>query len=158
MCILSVWLWLRSPCFQELGGLRVTSKLAVDKGHFFGGLVGQPVSVMAPKRAPSSYQDSLSPNSPVPPRSASPSSGFTQFLTRPAKWFARTASGSKAAAPALPEPRPSFGSGARKHKISQPTDPRPILDNYSGHGARYVASLVLYRCRIICTSSWLSLF
>lgn len=94
---------------------------------------------MAPKRGPSNlptgYQDSLSPNVCVPPRSTSPSSGFTQFLAKPAKWFTRSASGSKAGPPLPPEPRPSFGSG-RKHKISQPTDPRPILDNYNGHTAR----------------------
>jgi len=101
---------------------------------------------MAPKRAPT---DSLSPNAPVPPRSTSPSLGFTQFLTKPAKWFSRSASGSKMAPALSSEPRPSFGSGARKHKISQPTDPRPILDNYSGHGARSVASLLLYFCRTI---------
>ena len=36
----------------------------------------------------------LSPNVLVPPRSTSLSSGFTQFFTKPAKWFTRTASGS----------------------------------------------------------------
>ena len=91
---------------------------------------------MAPRRgAPSSNtlspQDPLMPSASSPgiPRSASPS-GFTQFLTKPSKWFTRSASTSK-----LPnnhvtaEPRSSGGSG-RKHKISRPTDPRPILDGY----------------------------
>ncbi|KAG6838438.1 hypothetical protein C0991_011662 [Blastosporella zonata] len=34
-------------------------------------------------------------------------------------------------------PRPSVSSG-RKHKISRPTDPRPILENYAGTGSKSV--------------------
>ncbi|KAI0689000.1 hypothetical protein BC835DRAFT_1371134 [Cytidiella melzeri] len=64
------------------------------------------------------------------PRSASPSTGFTQFFTKPTKWFAR--SNSSGAIPGRTstssmEQRPS-SSSARKPKISHPTDPRPILD------------------------------
>ncbi|KAF9523713.1 hypothetical protein CPB83DRAFT_862338 [Crepidotus variabilis] len=88
-------------------------------------------------------QDALSPNSqqsPVHPRSASPS-GLSQFLTRPSKWFSRSASASKAIPGPSTEPRPSLGSGGRKHKISRPTDPRPILETYNGVGARSVVDL-----------------
>ena len=84
--------------------------------------------------------DSLAPA--TQPRSASPSSGFTQFLSKPSKWFSRSVSASKSPSTSNPEPRPSVSS-ARKHKISHPTDPRPILDNHPGGGAggasRYVA-------------------
>ncbi|KAI0090890.1 hypothetical protein BDY19DRAFT_887550 [Irpex rosettiformis] len=64
------------------------------------------------------------------PRSVSPSTGFTQFFTKPTKWFAR--SNSSGAIPGRSsissnEPR-SSSSSARKPKISHPTDPRPILD------------------------------
>lgn len=95
---------------------------------------------MAPRRnlAPNSLsaQDSLAPNAPlVQPRSTSPSSGFTQFLTKPSKWFNRSASASKASS-TVSESRPSVGSGGRKHKISRPTDPRPILDRYAGGASR----------------------
>jgi len=72
------------------------------------------------------------------PRSPSPL-GFTQFLTKPSKWFSRSASASKAQNFSGPDPpRPSVSSG-RKHKISHPTDPRPILENYNTNGAsKYV--------------------
>lgn len=79
-------------------------------------------------------------SSPGITRSNSPS-GFTQFLTKPSKWFTRSASTSK-----LPnnnviaEPRPS-GSSTRKHKISRPTDPRPILDGYVASNSRSVMNL-----------------
>ncbi|KAF8161574.1 hypothetical protein B0H34DRAFT_701542 [Crassisporium funariophilum] len=101
---------------------------------------------MAPRRglAPNTLnpQDALTPNQPSPlqPRSTSPSSGFTQFLTRPSKWFSRSASASKVPL-GNSEPRPSVSSGGRKHKISRPTDPRPILDGYSGGGSRSVLDL-----------------
>jgi len=99
---------------------------------------------MAPRRGPQisppNPQSSLSPNSQQPPpRSASPSLGFTQFLTKPAKWFSRTASASKTLPGMSSEPRASLSSGGRKHKISQPTDPRPILENYMAPGARHVS-------------------
>jgi hypothetical protein len=101
---------------------------------------------MAPRRGaqPSnalSPQDTLAPSgstSPVFPgfpRSTSPSSGFTQFLTRPSKWFSRSVSASKIPSGTVEPPRPSVSSG-RKHKISRPTDPRPILDGYAGGASR----------------------
>ncbi|KAF9065118.1 hypothetical protein BDP27DRAFT_1332534 [Rhodocollybia butyracea] len=72
-----------------------------------------------------SPQDNTEPASLGFPRSTSPSNGFTQFLSRPSKWFGRTSS-----------------SSGRKHKISRPTDPRPILDSYStAPGARSVMDL-----------------
>ncbi|KAF8951373.1 hypothetical protein BDZ97DRAFT_1932432 [Flammula alnicola] len=99
---------------------------------------------MAPRRAlpPSALnsQDSLTPNAAsgsAQPRSTSPSSGFTQFLTRPSKWFSRSASASKVS-PSIQEPRSSVSTGGRKHKISRPTDPRPILDSYTGAGSKSV--------------------
>ncbi|KIY65166.1 hypothetical protein CYLTODRAFT_424593 [Cylindrobasidium torrendii FP15055 ss-10] len=64
---------------------------------------------------------------PVSPSSGSP---ITSFLTRPSKWFARSASSSTVQ-----------GEGRRKHKISMPTDPRPILDGYAGSNARSVMDL-----------------
>ncbi|TFK68485.1 hypothetical protein BDN72DRAFT_679331 [Pluteus cervinus] len=67
------------------------------------------------------------------PRSTSPSSNFAQFLTKPSKWFGRSNSGSKVPS-STAEPRTSTSSG-RKHKISRPTDPRPILDTYAAGGA-----------------------
>ncbi|KAF8805136.1 hypothetical protein BYT27DRAFT_7105396 [Phlegmacium glaucopus] len=85
--------------------------------------------------------DSLAPNGSLAqqPRSASPSSAFTHFLTKPSRWFSRSVSASKA--PSInPEPRPSLSSG-RKHKISHPTDPRPILDNHAGGASRSVLDL-----------------
>ncbi|KAF4598923.1 rho GTPase-activating protein [Pleurotus pulmonarius] len=98
---------------------------------------------MAPRRgAPSlntlSPQDSASSTSAQQspaflglPRSASPSSGFTQFLSRPSKWFNRSVSTSKITH-STSEPRSSTSSSGRKHKISRPTDPRPILDQVYG--------------------------
>ncbi|KAF8058629.1 rho GTPase activating protein 22 [Lyophyllum atratum] len=107
---------------------------------------------MAPRRG-GGYANTLSPQdppaasgSPSPltpnfPRSTSPSSGLAQFLTRPSKWFTRSASASKIQNNAAPEqPRPSMSSG-RKHKISRPTDPRPILDGYGGAGSKSVHNL-----------------
>ncbi|KAF4562974.1 rho GTPase-activating protein [Pleurotus pulmonarius] len=108
---------------------------------------------MAPRRgAPSlntlSPQDSASSTSAQQspaflglPRSASPSSGFTQFLSRPSKWFNRSVSTSKITH-STSEPRSSTSSSGRKHKISRPTDPRPILDQvYGGGGSRSVLDL-----------------
>lgn len=91
---------------------------------------------MAPRRGNTHPPpDLLSPNATsASPRSASPSSGFTQFLTKPSKWFTRSASASKPPSTNF-EPRTSL-SGGRKHKISHPTDPRPILDNHAGGASR----------------------
>ncbi|TBU46639.1 hypothetical protein BD309DRAFT_888031 [Dichomitus squalens] len=73
-----------------------------------------------------------SPSSPASllstPRSASPSSGFTQLFTKPTKWFNRSNSGSGGRGSVSSEPRSSTSS-SRKHKISHPTDPRPIVDS-----------------------------
>lgn len=83
-----------------------------------------------------SPQDSGSSSHPTAnfPRSPSPL-GFTQFLTKPSKWFSRSASASKAQnISGADPPRPSMSS-ARKHKISHPTDPRPILETYNTNGA-----------------------
>ncbi|PFH48907.1 hypothetical protein AMATHDRAFT_5377 [Amanita thiersii Skay4041] len=100
---------------------------------------------MAPRRPPvnsnslSPLDPTLAPGSPSSPvvsnfpRSASPSSGITQFLSKPSRWFTRSASASKASA-GISEPRSSTSS-TRKHKISRPTDPRPILDGYNAAGA-----------------------
>ncbi|KAJ3766831.1 hypothetical protein FB446DRAFT_653165, partial [Lentinula raphanica] len=108
---------------------------------------------LSPKRAPSnslSPQD-LATNSngqPVTtlgfPRSTSPSNGFTNFLSKPSKWFGRSASNPKISTVAsASEPRASSSSG-RKHKISRPTDPRPILDSYSAApGARCVITFTI---------------
>ncbi|KAF8639252.1 hypothetical protein AX17_001617 [Amanita inopinata Kibby_2008] len=79
------------------------------------------------------------PGSPSTPRSPSPSTGLTQFLSKPSRWFTRSASASKAI-PATSEPRSSTSS-ARKHKISRPTDPRPILDGYAAGASRSVLEL-----------------
>ena len=83
------------------------------------------------------------------PRSASPS-GFTGFLSKPTKWFNRSASGGSIAgrsSTSSTEPRSSTSSAGRKPKISHPTDPRPILDSlrpeptYGSQGAsRYVSA------------------
>lgn len=99
-----------------------------------------------PNRRNYPSNNSLSPSdaiSPQPfPRSASPSGSFTQFLTRPSKWFSRSTS-----APRIPskvnEPRPSFSSttSSRKVKISRPTDPRPILENYTLGASKSVVDL-----------------
>ncbi|KAH9851117.1 hypothetical protein C2E23DRAFT_258910 [Lenzites betulinus] len=97
---------------------------------------------MAPRRG-AQHQNSLcppepstpSPSSPASylssgaPRSASPSNGFTQLFTKPTKWFNRSNSGGVGrTSVSSSEPRSSTSS-ARKHKISHPTDPRPIADN-----------------------------
>ncbi|KAJ3722154.1 rho GTPase activating protein 22 [Lentinula guzmanii] len=108
---------------------------------------------MAPKRAPLtsntlSPQDLVTTSNGQPtitlgfPRSTSPSNGFTNFLSKPSKWFGRSASNPKiSTTAAASEPRASSSSG-RKHKISRPTDPRPILDSYSvAPGARSVMDL-----------------
>ncbi|KAF9476860.1 hypothetical protein BDN70DRAFT_811544 [Pholiota conissans] len=102
---------------------------------------------MAPRRGTQSNSlsphDSLTPNSSSSsslPRSTSPSSGFTQFLTKPSKWFTRSASTPKPSTP-VAESRSSSGSGGRKHTISRPTDPRPILETYAGAGSRSVHDL-----------------
>ncbi|KAJ3817235.1 hypothetical protein F5880DRAFT_1493258 [Lentinula raphanica] len=110
---------------------------------------------MAPKRAPGEHlqtaSNSLSPQDlatnsnghPVTtlgfPRSTSPSNGFTNFLSKPLKWFGRSASNPKISTVAsASEPR------GRKHKISRPTDPRPILDSYSATpGARCVITFTI---------------
>ncbi|PPQ71599.1 hypothetical protein CVT24_006459 [Panaeolus cyanescens] len=100
----------------------------------------------------------ISPNHAQQPRSASPSSGFTNFLSKPSKWFSRSASASKVPTSVYSDARPSMSStigggppgnanpgnvvGGRKHKISRPTDPRPILDGYAGAaGSRSVLDL-----------------
>lgn len=99
---------------------------------------------MPPRRAPASSANAntlLTPQDQAvtppaaslgfPSRSTSPSSGFTNFLSKPSKWFARSASNPKiSSVAASSEPRSSSSSG-RKHKISRPTDPRPILDSYA---------------------------
>ncbi|KAI0765691.1 hypothetical protein BD413DRAFT_481987 [Trametes elegans] len=97
---------------------------------------------MAPRRAPQ-HQNTLSPpevttSSPSSPgtyhtggtpRSASPSNGFTQLFSKPTKWFNRSNSGGVGrTSTSSTEPRSSMSS-TRKHKISHPTDPRPIVDN-----------------------------
>ncbi|KAF7331838.1 Rho GTPase activating protein 22 [Mycena kentingensis (nom. inval.)] len=74
-----------------------------------------------------SQQQSLQP---PPTPSKAP---LTQFLSRPSKWFTRTPSASRVGGLSpvsdSDSPRPSTSSvGARKPKISRPTDPRPILD------------------------------
>ena len=61
------------------------------------------------------------------PRASSPS-GFSQLLSKPAKWFTRNQTGSRAPSSTAPsEPRSSTSSFVRKPKISHPTDLRPIL-------------------------------
>ncbi|KAF5377413.1 hypothetical protein D9757_009715 [Collybiopsis confluens] len=103
---------------------------------------------MAPRRT-TSTSDTLSPqdhtqatSSQSFPRSNSPVNGFTNFLSKPSKWFTRSASNPKISSVASSaEPRASSSSG-RKHKISRPTDPRPILDTYSNAiGTRSVMDL-----------------
>jgi len=83
--------------------------------------------------------DPLAPNPPSSPsqssRSASPS-GLAHLFAKPKSWFVRSASASKVVpsstgpTAASVEVRPANAAGARKHKISRPTDPRPILDGY----------------------------
>ncbi|VDC02682.1 unnamed protein product [Peniophora sp. CBMAI 1063] len=64
------------------------------------------------------------------PRATSPS-GFGGLLSKPAKWFSRSNNNNATPRPRAPsntsEPRSSTSSYVRKPKISQPTDPRPIL-------------------------------
>ncbi|KAJ3878437.1 hypothetical protein F5051DRAFT_488045 [Lentinula edodes] len=76
------------------------------------------------------------------PRSTLPSNGFTNFPSKPSRWFGRSASNPKISTiAAASEPRMSSSSG-RTHKISCPTDPRPILDSYSAApGARPIMDL-----------------
>ncbi|KAM6502914.1 rho GTPase activating protein 22 [Amanita muscaria] len=114
---------------------------------------------MAPRNKTGASYSSLSPNDAISPgtptsqsfpavplpRSASPSSGFTQFLSKPTRWFTRSASASKATT-ATAEPRSSTSSTTRKHKISRPTDPRPILDGYNAAaGSRSVLDFSQHR-------------
>ncbi|KAI0366782.1 hypothetical protein BV20DRAFT_971516 [Pilatotrama ljubarskyi] len=97
---------------------------------------------MAPRRG-ALHQNTLSPpetTTPSPsspasylsggiPRSASPSNGFTQLFSKPTKWFNRSNSGGVGRTSiSSTEPRSSTSS-TRKHKISHPTDPRPIVDS-----------------------------
>ncbi|KAF9262581.1 hypothetical protein L218DRAFT_980441 [Marasmius fiardii PR-910] len=94
---------------------------------------GPPSSSLSPQD-PSSPSGSSSTNNFGFPRSTSPSGGFFNSLTRPSKWFGRSASNPKMSTVASAEPRASSSSG-RRHKISRPTDPRPILDTYGSSGA-----------------------
>lgn len=92
----------------------------------------------APPSALAPPPDPLAPNPPSSPavslRSASPSSGLAHLFAKPKSWFVRSASASKAP-PSSTGPAAASGEGrsgnaaggARKHKISRPTDPRPIL-------------------------------
>ncbi|KAH9922575.1 hypothetical protein B0H21DRAFT_826955 [Amylocystis lapponica] len=107
---------------------------------------------MAPRRGASS--NSLSPPDFVPSpgapspgsvnsaRSVSPSAGFTQFLSKPTRWFNRSNSGSGGGRSSISsnEPRSSTSSTGRKPKISHPTDPRPILDNLLAEKSGVAAS------------------
>src|SRR5258707_15244091 len=77
----------------------------------------------------------LSPHDPSPisttsttpfPRASSPS-GFSQLLSKPAKWFSRNNGGPRTPSVSPSEPRSSTGSFVRKPKISHPTDLLPIL-------------------------------
>ncbi|CAL1711692.1 unnamed protein product [Somion occarium] len=82
------------------------------------------------------------------PRSASPS-GFTGFLSKPTKWFNRSASNGSIpgrSSTSSTEPRSSTSSTTRKPKISHPTDPRPILDSLHpdpGYGSQGASRSVL---------------
>ncbi|KAG5644301.1 hypothetical protein DXG03_008719 [Asterophora parasitica] len=100
---------------------------------------GEYANTLSPQ-GPAAASGSTSPLSPNFPRSTSPSSGLAQFLTKPSKWFGRSASTSKIATQSTEQPRPSMSSG-RKHKISRPTDPRPILDGYAGGASKSVLDL-----------------
>jgi hypothetical protein len=91
------------------------------------------LSIMRSRRNPS-QPHSLSPYDPstgatsttVFPRAVSPS-GFSQLLSKPAKWFTRNQTTSRPPPTAPSEPRSSTSSFVRKPKISHPTDLRPIL-------------------------------
>ncbi|KAI0740780.1 hypothetical protein C8Q76DRAFT_609942 [Earliella scabrosa] len=95
---------------------------------------------MAPRRSVSNNLSPPEATTPSPsspgsflgtPRSTSPSGGgaFTQIFTKPTKWFkSSTSSGGGRSSMSSSEPRSSTSS-TRKHKISHPTDPRPIVDN-----------------------------
>ncbi|KAG5351583.1 hypothetical protein C0989_005739 [Termitomyces sp. Mn162] len=74
---------------------------------------------MARRAYPNSLSPADSPSAPSFPRSTSP---LAQFLAKPSRWFSRSTSVSSSSPTTAPEPR--------KHKISRPTDPRPILENY----------------------------
>lgn len=89
---------------------------------------------MRSRRNPSQFH-SLSPHDPSStgatsttafPRASSPS-GFSQLLSKPAKWFTRNQTGQRAPSSGSSEPRSSTSSFVRKPKISHPTDLRPIL-------------------------------
>lgn len=76
------------------------------------------------------------------PRSNSPSTTITGFLSKPTKWFSRSSS----------TPRLSGGSESRpvrKQKISSPQDPRPILNTLHadsvGAASRQVIDLRLFK-------------
>ncbi|KAI9061367.1 hypothetical protein FKP32DRAFT_1594529 [Trametes sanguinea] len=85
---------------------------------------GQQQNTLSPPEA-----TTPSPSSPASHRSASPSNGFTNLFSKPTKWFNRSNSGGVGRASiSSTEPRSSTSS-TRKHKISHPTDPRPIMDN-----------------------------
>jgi len=60
------------------------------------------------------------------PRASSPS-GFSQLLSKPAKWFTRNQASQRVPSTTSSEPRSSISSFVRKPKISHPTDLRPIL-------------------------------
>ncbi|KAF6748741.1 hypothetical protein DFP72DRAFT_1144226, partial [Ephemerocybe angulata] len=96
---------------------------------------------MAPKRNGTlnslGTSDSLSPNLPstLPGLARSPSPSFAQFLTKPTKWFTRSASTSKVPATTAESKTLATSGSGRKHKISRPTDPRPILDVYGNNAS-----------------------
>ncbi|KAF8804886.1 hypothetical protein BYT27DRAFT_7258787 [Phlegmacium glaucopus] len=82
-----------------------------------------------------------------------PPDGSADLTCKPSKWFSHSVSASKA--PSLnPEPRPSVSS-SRKHKISHPTDPRPILDDHTRSASRLDLFLKL-STRQFLTQSFLS--
>ncbi|KAI0074864.1 hypothetical protein K474DRAFT_1499666 [Panus rudis PR-1116 ss-1] len=92
---------------------------------------------MARRRGAPSVNTLSPPDSGVPaqssgilnfPRSASPSAGFTQFLSKPTKWFNRSHSSGHVPSRSSTSTEPRSSTSSRKPKISHPTDPRPILD------------------------------
>lgn len=118
---------------------------------------------MRSRRNPS-QPHSLSPYDPSPigatstttfPRASSPS-GFSQLLSKPAKWFTRNQSGQRAPSFTSPsEPRSSTSSFVRKPKISHPTDLRPILPSLQSEpyiqsptqsASRSVSFMCLQKC------------